>query len=60
MNYPALAAGALREGKADYVVIGRGLLADPDWPDKVRQGREAEIKPCIGCHVAASAARTGD
>lgn len=50
MNYPHLAEAALKEGKADYVIIGRGLLADPYWPQKTRQGREDEIVPCIGCH----------
>ncbi|MBU4563216.1 MAG: FAD-dependent oxidoreductase [Proteobacteria bacterium] len=50
MNYPHLAEAALKEDKADYVIIGRGLLADPYWPQKTRQGREDEIAPCIGCH----------
>ncbi|MFH2128531.1 MAG: FAD-dependent oxidoreductase [Pseudomonadota bacterium] len=50
MNYPHLAEAALKDGKADYVIIGRGLLADPYWPQKTRQGREDETVPCIGCH----------
>jgi 2-enoate reductase len=50
MNYPQLAEAALREGKADYVIIGRGLLADPFWAQKTKEGREDEICPCIGCH----------
>ena len=33
------------------VVIGRGVLADPEWPNKVMAGKDDEIVPCIGCHV---------
>jgi 2,4-dienoyl-CoA reductase-like NADH-dependent reductase (Old Yellow Enzyme family) len=48
MNDPAVAEATLREGKANLVAIGRGLIADPEWPNKVRDGREAEITCCIG------------
>jgi NADPH2 dehydrogenase len=43
----------LREGRASLVAVGRGLIADPDWPLKVREGRLDEIVACIecdGCH----------
>ncbi len=50
MDYPDIAAQAVEEGKADFVIIGRGLLADPDWPNKTRKGKVEEIRPCIGCH----------
>jgi 2-enoate reductase len=50
MSYPQVAEAALRDGKADFVIIGRGLLADPFWPQKTKEGREEEIRPCIGCH----------
>jgi len=46
---PALAEQILAENKADFVALGRPLLADPDWPNKVRDGRLAEIRPCIYC-----------
>ena len=36
---------------ADLVAIGRGLIADPDWPEKVRTGRTDEITPCIACNA---------
>jgi 2,4-dienoyl-CoA reductase-like NADH-dependent reductase (Old Yellow Enzyme family)/thioredoxin reductase len=39
----------LEEGKADFIAIGRRLLADPDLPNKVAEGRLDEIVPCIGC-----------
>jgi len=50
MGYPDLADRVVEEGTADFVAIGRPLLADPDFPDKARHGRAQEIVPCIGCH----------
>jgi 2-enoate reductase len=31
------------------VMLGRSLLADPEWPNKTYAGRVDEIRPCIGC-----------
>jgi 2,4-dienoyl-CoA reductase-like NADH-dependent reductase (Old Yellow Enzyme family)/thioredoxin reductase len=39
----------LEEGKADLIAIGRRLLADPDLPNKLVEGRLNEVVPCIGC-----------
>jgi 2-enoate reductase len=50
LQYPEVAEKVLEEGKADFIVIGRGLLADPEWVNKVASGKTAEIRPCIGCH----------
>jgi len=41
----------LNEGRADLVAIGRGLIADPDWPIKVQAGRFDDIVKCIKCDV---------
>jgi 2,4-dienoyl-CoA reductase-like NADH-dependent reductase (Old Yellow Enzyme family) len=41
----------LQEGKADIVGMARQLLADPDWPKKVREGRRDRIVSCIYCNV---------
>jgi 2-enoate reductase len=49
LGYPALAEEVLQGGKADFIALGRALLADPEWPNKVRDGRTDEIRPCIGC-----------
>jgi len=49
LGYPDLAESALREGKADLVMLGRPLLADPEWPNKAYAGKLEEIRPCIGC-----------
>lgn len=50
LGYPDLAERVLEEGKADFIVLGRPLLADPEWANKVKQGRMEDIVPCIGCH----------
>jgi 2,4-dienoyl-CoA reductase-like NADH-dependent reductase (Old Yellow Enzyme family) len=44
---PELAERILREGRADLVGMARQLLADPDWPRKVREGRAETIVPCV-------------
>lgn len=50
LDIPELAEKVLREGKADMVALGRGLLADPHWPKKVHEGKMGEIRPCIACN----------
>ncbi|MFC2067264.1 FAD-dependent oxidoreductase [Chloroflexota bacterium] len=50
LHYPDLAERVLQEGKADFVALGRGLLADPEWPNKVKEGRLEDICPCLGDH----------
>ncbi|MFC2019298.1 FAD-dependent oxidoreductase [Chloroflexota bacterium] len=45
---PLLGERTLAEGKADFIAIARGLLADPRMPAKIREGRLSEVCPCIG------------
>jgi 2,4-dienoyl-CoA reductase-like NADH-dependent reductase (Old Yellow Enzyme family)/thioredoxin reductase len=47
---PTFAEEVLARGKADFVAIGRGLIADPDWALKAREDRETEIRRCISCN----------
>jgi 2,4-dienoyl-CoA reductase-like NADH-dependent reductase (Old Yellow Enzyme family)/thioredoxin reductase len=47
---PFLAEKLLEEGALDMVFIGRQLMADPDWPNKVRSGRLEDIRPCVACN----------
>lgn len=47
---PEFAEKILKDGKVDFVALGRALLADPYWPQKARVGREEEIIPCISCN----------
>jgi 2-enoate reductase len=50
LGYPDLAEKILQEGKGDFIGLCRYLLADPEWPNKVREGRREDIAPCVGCH----------
>jgi len=50
LDDPEMAERILREGRADFVGIGRGLIADPDWPRKVGSGRMGEIRKCLACN----------
>ena len=60
-NVPVVSAGKisdptdaeelLQTGRADIVGMARQLLADPDWPKKVRQNRTDDIVRCIYCNV---------
>ncbi len=51
-----MAESALRDGKMDFIAMGRKLLADPDLPRKAATGREADIRPCIYCYTCVSTA----
>jgi len=48
---PNLAEQILAEEKADFIAVGRQLIADPRWPVKVKEGRFSEIRPCIACNT---------
>ncbi|MGD8237738.1 MAG: hypothetical protein PVH68_04260 [Armatimonadota bacterium] len=50
MNDPTEAEAALAAGKCDLVAIGRGLIADSHWVQKVVTGREDTIIECIECN----------
>ncbi len=49
INDPATARHLLQEGFCDMVAIGRGLIADPRFPEKARNGHEDLIVHCVGC-----------
>ena len=48
LGCPEVAERAIEEGKADFIGLGRPLLADPEWAMKVKEGRLDDIVPCIG------------
>jgi len=54
---PAIAEAAVADGKADFVALGRTLLADPEWPEKVRAGRA--VRRCIACNTCVNDMRGG-
>ncbi|MEG2072640.1 MAG: FAD-dependent oxidoreductase [Oscillospiraceae bacterium] len=49
LGYPDVSERAIREGYCDMVMLGRPLLADPDWCNKAYAGQVDKICPCIGC-----------
>lgn len=46
---PELGEQVLEQGKADFIAIGRRLIADPELPNKAAANRLKEIIPCINC-----------
>lgn len=46
---PKQAETQLEEGTQDFVSLGRPLIADPHWPNKVKSGNENLIKRCVCC-----------
>jgi 2,4-dienoyl-CoA reductase-like NADH-dependent reductase (Old Yellow Enzyme family)/thioredoxin reductase len=47
---PKVAEEAIENGSVDAVFIGRQLIADPEWPRKVREGRLEDIRVCQACN----------
>lgn len=46
---PDLIDGAIRDGKIDFILVTRSLMADPQMPNKLRDGRRDECAPCAHC-----------
>ncbi len=40
----------LRSGNADIIQFGRQSIADPQFPNKLKQGRREDVRPCILCN----------
>ena len=49
INDPYLAEEILMKGKADFVALGRTLIADPELPNKVMAGKPEDVRKCIAC-----------
>ena len=56
---PAVAEAALEDGKLSFVGLGHQIIADPEWPQKVKEGRTFDIAHCIGCNECLNAAFVG-
>ncbi len=50
INDPDQAEEIIAGGKADMVMMGRAQIADPEFANKVKSGRTADIVRCIGCN----------
>lgn len=51
---PGIADRLIAEGKCDFVAMARKLLADPELPAKLADGRPELIRPCIYCYTCIS------
>lgn len=49
MDNPDMAVEALHDGTCDMISLGRPLLADPDYVNKLRRNDLADIRPCLSC-----------
>ena len=47
---PEVAENLIKWGYADAVNLGRQLLADPQYPEKLKEGRAWDIRPCLSCN----------
>jgi 2,4-dienoyl-CoA reductase (NADPH2) len=47
---PVLAEETLAMRQADFISLGRPLVADPEWPNKVAGGRPGLIRGCVACN----------
>jgi dimethylglycine catabolism A len=54
---PATATDAVGSGKTDFVALGRTLIADPQWVEKLR--REEPIRRCLACNTCINEMRGG-
>ncbi len=51
LTTPDSAAQAVNEGAVDFVGMARPLIADPELPKKLQEGRREDITPCILCNT---------
>ena len=56
---PQVAEDILARGDADLIGMGRGLIADPEWVNKVEFGDECDIRKCISCNTGCAGHRIG-
>jgi dimethylglycine catabolism A len=54
---PAIATQAVAAGKTDFVALGRTLIADPQWVEKLRRGEP--IRRCLACNTCINEMRGG-
>lgn len=56
---PKVANDILEKGDADIIGMGRGLIADPEWVNKVDFGDVCDIRKCISCNIGCAGNRIG-
>ena len=58
LGNPAVAMAAVDSGKADFVALGRSLIADPDWVAKAQAA--APVRRCLACNRCVDEMRSGE
>jgi 2,4-dienoyl-CoA reductase-like NADH-dependent reductase (Old Yellow Enzyme family) len=56
---PNMADRAIKEGQTDMIGLGRQSLADPDWPNKLKEGKADKITKCLRDSMCAMRAMSG-
>lgn len=56
---PKIAEDILASGDADFIGMGRGLIAEPEWVNKVEYGNESCLRKCISCNIGCAGHRIG-
>ncbi len=51
INTPDIAEDIIQNNKVDLISTGRALIADPEFPNKIKEGRIESIRTCIGCNT---------
>ncbi len=57
LGNPDTARAAIASGKADFIALGRSLLADEAWPNKVRD--DVPVRRCLACNSCVDGMRGG-
>jgi len=57
LGNPAIANRLLEDGQADFIALGRTLLADPEWVNKA--ATSVPIRPCLACNTCVNEMRGG-
>ncbi len=59
IRHPQIAEEILANGDADFIGMGRGLIAEPEWVNKVEYGNECDLRSCISCNIGCAGHRIG-
>jgi 2,4-dienoyl-CoA reductase-like NADH-dependent reductase (Old Yellow Enzyme family)/thioredoxin reductase len=60
LDRPDIFREAVEGGYVSMAAVGRALIADPDFVNKVREGREDEIRPCLACYGCLTCLHKGE
>lgn len=59
IRHPEFAENLIKEGKVDFVWVGRGMIADPNWSNKALNGNFERIRPCLSCNTCIASSFKG-